>query len=112
MSQQMENDMKKLLIIAAMVACTTANAGPHYAQHGGHRLGWLVPTIIAGAIVYEATRPTPQVIVQQPIYVQPEPVIVQPPVVVQPVPVEPKYVQRIVWDQYCNCYKKVFVQVE
>ena len=74
--------MKKILAIVLMTISASAMAHGHggYWARGGYggSWQWMVPTIIGGAIIYEAAR-------QQPIYVQ-QPVIVQQqqPVVVQP----------------------------
>ena len=74
--------MKKLLALALIAVSVTAMAdgdrhGGHHEQrhesgHWQHQGGgpdnwvWVVPAIIGGAIVYEATRqPAPQPVVQQ-----------------------------------------------
>jgi hypothetical protein len=45
-------------------------------HHWHHRNNWVVPAIIGGAVVYAATRPTP-VIVQQPtVVLQPNQIII------------------------------------
>lgn len=75
--------MKILIATFALVLSSTA-----FAQHGGHRWhhghhrhwhhnhSWVVPAIIGGAVVYSATRPSP-VIVQQPtIVLQPNQVLI------------------------------------
>jgi hypothetical protein len=77
--------MKKVLIGLAIAATAfgasaqhTSNSmirghgwqGPqHHYHHRGNGLGWVVPAIIGGAVVYAATRPDP-VIVQQPVIIQ------------------------------------------
>ena len=70
-------DMKKIILVALMTITTAA-----FAQHGhfnrhhhgghwqrGHNSGWIwmVPAIVGGAIVYEASRQQPPqtVIIQQ-----------------------------------------------
>ena len=75
--------MKKFLLIVLMTLSVSAMAqgrhgGGYWGRGYGGGLQWMIPTVIGGAIVYEAAR-------QQPIYVQ-QPVIVQQqqPVVVQP----------------------------
>jgi len=75
--------MKKLLVILLMTFCASAMAHGRYGGGYGWRgygggWKWMVPTVIGGAIVYEAAR-------QQPVYVQ-QPVIIQQqqPVVLQP----------------------------
>ena len=59
--------MKKILFVLLATLSFTAHAGwrhggGHYYWHPGY--GWVVPAVVGGAIVYEATRPP--VIVQQP----------------------------------------------
>lgn len=75
--------MKKLLTLLLLTISVSAMAhgpyrGGYWARGYGGGLGWIAPTIIGGAIVYEAVR-------QQPVYVQ-QPVIIQQqqPVVIQP----------------------------
>lgn len=67
------------IAIALLVVSGTASAGgygrgyyhqPHY--WGGAR--WVVPAVVAGTIVYAATRPT--VVQAQPVYVERAPVYV------------------------------------
>lgn len=77
--------MKKVLIVG-LISLTTFSAGAH-GPHGGHGYGhsrphyhngwnWVLPAVIGGVVVYEATKPP--VVVQQP------PVLItQPPVVQQ-----------------------------
>lgn len=80
--------MKKILLAVSLVICSSAFANPYHYGHGhGHHHGhwryygggwnWVVPAIIGGAIVYEATRP-PVVVQQPPVVVQQPPVVVQP----------------------------------
>jgi hypothetical protein len=75
--------MKKLLALLLLTASVSAMAhgpyrGGYWARGYVGGWGWVDPTIIGSAIVYEAAR-------QQPVYVQ-QPVIIQQqqPVVVQP----------------------------
>lgn len=71
--------MKKLLVIAMLLASGTAFADHHHGHNHGYwrysgdyrGWGWVAPAVIGGVIVYEATRPP--VIVQQP-----APYVVQP----------------------------------
>jgi hypothetical protein len=76
--------MKKLFIALALAYATL----PALAQHHGHGFrhnhnhyrgpgygGWVAPLIIGGAIGYTLTRPEP-VIIQQPIYVEQQPITV------------------------------------
>ena len=76
--------MKKFLLLMLMTISATAMAqghhgGGYWARGYGGGWQWMIPTVIGGAIVYEAAR-------QQPVYVQQQPVIIQQqqPVVVQP----------------------------
>lgn len=74
--------MKKILAVVLMTISASAMAHGHggYWARGGYGGGWqwMVPTIIGGAIIYEAARQQP-VYVQQPVIVQqPQPVVVQP----------------------------------
>ena len=76
--------MKKLFITLAL-ACATlpvlaqhhGHGFRHHGNHHGHHYrghgGWVAPMIIGGAIGYTLTRPEP-VIIQQPIYVEQQPV--------------------------------------
>jgi hypothetical protein len=83
--------MKKVLIGLAIAATAfganaqhTSNSmirghgwqGPqhHHHHHRGNGLGWVIPAVIGGAVVYVATRPDP-VIVQQPVIVQPSDIV-------------------------------------
>ena len=79
--------MKKVLIGLAIAAIAfganaqhTSNSmirghgwqGPqhHHHHHRGNGLGWVIPAVIGGAVVYAATRPQvieQQVIIQQPL---------------------------------------------
>lgn len=53
-------------------ACFTHHGYGHGHRHPGHSGGWewVVPAVIGGVIVYQATRP-PVVVQQQPVIVQP-----------------------------------------
>jgi hypothetical protein len=70
--------MKKILLVVLMTITTAAFAQHGHFRHGHHHGGhwqrghvsawnWMVPAIIGGAIVYEASRqsPPPTVIIQQ-----------------------------------------------
>ena len=48
--------------------------GPQHHHYRGNGLGWVIPAVIGGAVVYAATRPDP-VIVQQPVIVQPSDIV-------------------------------------
>jgi hypothetical protein len=73
-----DTKMKKILLVVLMTIATAAFAQHGHFRHGHHHNGhwqrgysggwvWMVPAIIGGAIVYEASRqPPPQpVIIQQ-----------------------------------------------
>lgn len=76
--------MKKILIIAALLATSTAFAQHHGYRHHGHHHGhgtrWVpwVGGAIAGAVIYD--------IYNRPVVVQQPPVVVQQPPVVQQYP--------------------------
>jgi hypothetical protein len=77
-------NIKKLIGITVLCAglgtCAVSHAdgwhhgGGHYYWRPGY--GWVVPAVVGGAIVYEATRPN--VVVVQPSPVVPAPVVVPP----------------------------------
>ena len=75
--------MKRLVALFLITLSATAMA-QHY--HHGHRHGgwgyngWIAPVIVSGVIGYEIARRQPQVIVQQPVVVQPAPYYGQTPV--------------------------------
>jgi hypothetical protein len=68
--------MKKILLLLAIFP-TLALAqhyhrgfeGPHWRYQGGN-WNWMVPAIVGGVVVYEVTKPTQPIIVQQPVIVQ------------------------------------------
>jgi len=97
--------MKKILLIILLCASSLAHAdrwhhgGGHYYWHPGY--GWVLPAVVGGAIVYEATRP-PVVVQQPPVYVQQPP---SPPTYPQPA----GYHWEAILDANCNCYKTVLV---
>ena len=97
--------MKKILV-ATLLALTAVTASAHggWRHGGGHYVyrdnwGWVVPAVIGGVIVYEATRPP--VVVQQP-------VPVYPPVSSPPYPPYGYHYEQIA-DAGCNCYRWVLV---
>jgi len=101
--------MKKI-IVAGLLALSFINiahaerwahGGGRYYYHPGY--GWVVPALVGGAIVYEATRP-PVVIQQQPIYIQQQ---MPPAAPVYPAPAG--YHWEAMLDGNCNCYKTVLV---
>ena len=67
--------MKKIIIALSLLVAGSAMAQHHHRGHGHWRASpgggwhWVVPAIIGGAIVYEATRP-PVIVQQQPVIVQ------------------------------------------
>ena len=94
--------MKKLLIVFISLIPFSTFAGGHHGWHhgGGHyvyqpNIGWVVPAVIGGLIVYEVTRPT--VVVTQPA-----------PVVTPPAPPAGFHWEAIL-DAKCNCYRTVLV---
>ena len=104
--------MKKLIAIFTLCAglgmCATSYGEPWH-HGGGHYVyrpgfGWVVPAVIGGAIVYEATRPVqPNVVVVQPSPVYPAPQVVPP-------QAPPGFHWEAILDASCNCYKTVAVQ--
>lgn len=75
--------MKKLIALVLITLSATAMAQyPHHNhRHGGWGYnGWIAPVIVSGVIGYEIARRQPQVIVQQPVVVQPAPYYGQTPV--------------------------------
>ena len=68
--------MKRLvaLILITLSATAMAQHHHHHHRHGGWGYnGWIAPVIVSGVIGYEIARRQPQVIVQQPVVVQPAP---------------------------------------
>ncbi len=78
----LEQIMKKLLLSLALFVAVPAMAQHHghrhfhhYYKHHGHGNHWIAPLIVGGVVTYALTRPQTQpVIVEQPVYVQREPV--------------------------------------
>ncbi len=75
--------MKKVLalLLLTLSAGAMAQHPGHGFRHGHWERGgsggwtWMVPALIGGAIIYEAARQQPPVIIQQqPVVVQPQPV--------------------------------------
>ena len=81
--------MKKIILILLAFFAIAANAfypnpyhyRPHCCGYGG---GWVAPAIISGVIGYEIARSQQPVIVQQPVYVEPQTVYMQAPGIQQP----------------------------
>jgi hypothetical protein len=74
--------MKRIFIVLALLASTSA-----FAQHGHWAYrnggwGWMAPAVVGGVIGYELARP-PVVYAGQPVVVQ-QPVIVEQPQVIAP----------------------------
>ena len=67
--------MKRLVALFLITLSATAMAQHHHHhRHGGWGYnGWIAPVIVSGVIGYEIARRQPQVIVQQPVVVQPAP---------------------------------------
>jgi hypothetical protein len=99
--------MKKILFVLLITISTLAHAdrwrhgGGHYYYHPGY--GWVVPAVIGGAIVYEATRP-PVIIQQQPVYIQQT---YPPALPAYPAPADMHW--EAILDANCNCYRTVLV---
>ena len=74
--------MKKVLIASLIGLAAFSAQAQHHHHHGhwrphhGGGWGWVVPAVVGGVIVYEATRP-PVVVQQPPVVVQQPPVVVQ-----------------------------------
>ena len=107
----LEYFMRKLLlpiILSAGLSMCSVSYADGWRHGGGHYVyrpgfGWVVPAVIGGAIVYEATRPVqPNVVV-----VQPQPIYSPPPVPLQPAPAGFHYEALV--DASCNCYKTVLI---
>jgi hypothetical protein len=65
--------MKQLLLATLIALSSSAFAGPHHnghntghwkRGHSGHGWMWVVPAIIGGAIVYQASQPQTTIVVQ------------------------------------------------
>lgn len=99
----------KLTVLAATILITTSacaqpghRGGPpgRYEYHSG--IGWVIPTIIGGALVYQLAN--------RPIQSQPQVIYVEKPV---PTPLyttaPPVYERKTLWDQACGCYVEAYV---
>ena len=72
--------MKRLVALILITLSATAMAQHHHRHGGWGYNGWIAPVIVSGVIGYEIARRQPQVIVQQPVVVQPAPYYGQIPV--------------------------------
>lgn len=95
--------MKKILFvllfsISALAHAQWRHGGGHYYWRPGY--GWVVPAVVGGAIVYEATRPNVVV-------VQPSPVLAPPSPPAYPQPANMHW--EAILDSNCNCYRTVLV---
>ena len=72
--------MKRLVALFLITLSATAMAQHHHRHGGWGYNGWIAPVIVSGVIGYEIARRQPQVIVQQPVVVQPAPYYGQTPV--------------------------------
>ena len=103
--------MRKTLVLAtALLMSGCATAQHHHGGHHGHRAyygaEWAIPAIIGGALLYEATRPR-EVIVPQPIYIQPS---VPSSAVVN---IDGRlYVRKSLYDNSCQCYRSALVPLD
>jgi hypothetical protein len=93
--------MKKIILALFLVFSAQAQAqwhhgGGHYYWRPGY--GWVVPAVVGGAIVYEATRPS--VVVVQP--------TMPPPTIPMYAPPAGMHWEAIL-DANCNCYRTVLV---
>lgn len=94
--------MRKLLIVfISLISFSTFAEGRHGWHHGGGHyvyqpnIGWVVPAIVGGLIVYEATRPSV--------------VVTQPAPVVTPPAAPVGFHWEAILDAKCNCYRTVLV---
>lgn len=77
--------MKKVILSLALSLVTVPLfAQHHHGHHNGHwargnsgAWTWMVPALIGSAIIYEAAKNQPTVVVQQPVIVQNPPVVLQ-----------------------------------
>ena len=98
--------MKKILLalVLAVTAVSTQahegwrHGGGHYVYRGDG-MGWVVPAVVGGLIVYGATQPR-TVVVQQPVPVAPPPTYAPP-------PAPYGYHWEALLDANCNCYRTV-----
>ena len=74
--------MKKLITVLLFLGFSSAAfADPYHRHHLNYHkqwhpnYGWVLPAVIGGTVVYAATRPAP-IVVQTPVYVQPNQVVI------------------------------------
>jgi hypothetical protein len=72
--------MKRLVALILITLSATVMAQHHHRHGGWGYNGWIAPVIVSGVIGYEIARRQPQVIVQQPVVIQPAPYYGQTPV--------------------------------
>ena len=98
--------MKKVLFVLLLSLSFSVNAHEGWRHGGGHYvyrdgMGWVVPAVIGGLIVYGATQPR-TVVVQQPVpvYTPPPPPQYQAPY---------GYHWEAILDGNCGCYRSVLI---
>jgi hypothetical protein len=98
--------MKKFVLLLALLSLSVY-ADAHWQHGGGHYVyrpnyGWVVPAVIGGVIVYDATRPAPPAVIYYPTPVA------QPPLAPYwPTPADAHW--EAILDANCNCYRTVLV---
>ena len=88
------------ITLASMIlASGTSRANPNHHHNRGYypQFGWVAPLVIGGVVGYVITRPTQQVVIQNPPTNQ-----------YPPVPYGYHYEQIL--DANCNCYRMVLIQ--
>jgi hypothetical protein len=69
--------MKKILLLLAIFPTLALAQHYHHGFQGSHwryqggNWNWMVPAIIGGVVVYEVSKQQQQVVIQQPVIVQP-----------------------------------------
>jgi hypothetical protein len=69
--------MKKILLLLAIFPTLALAQHYHHGFHGSHwryqggNWNWMVPAIVGGVVVYEVSKQQQQVVIQQPVIVQP-----------------------------------------
>jgi hypothetical protein len=113
MENFMKNKLIYLLVFGSILAMSIlfawapeAQAHEEWHHGGGHYvyrpgIGWVVPAVVGGMIVYEATRPT--------ISVDPGGVVARPTIIVPPTPAPVGYHWEALLESNCSCYKTVLI---